>query len=149
MAVKPGAILSRRRPWVHHLAQAQADAVILEATAMDALVVRLDGRRMRTVNDLFKEYVREFQFPEYFGWNWDAFDECMSELESVPARVYLTVIQHADEVLAEAPEALPVLLRQLENFGAHWGNAFALDAAWGGGEVPFNTIMVVSHPLSS
>jgi hypothetical protein len=38
----------------------------------------MDGRRMRTVDDLFQQYLREFRLPEYFGWNWAAFDECMT-----------------------------------------------------------------------
>ncbi len=29
---------------------------------------------------LFKYYATELNFPEYFGWNWDAFFECMITL---------------------------------------------------------------------
>jgi hypothetical protein len=97
---------------------------------------------MHTVEELFREYVREFSFPEYFGWNWAAFDECMTELEEQPARGYVTLIRRADEVLSAEPGDLATYLRQLEEFGRHWAGAFALGPDWGGGEVPFHTVLV-------
>jgi hypothetical protein len=97
---------------------------------------------MRTVEELFREHVREFSFPEYFGWNWAAFDECMTGLEDRPARAYLTLIMRASEVLAAESGDLATYLRQLEDIGRHWAGAFALGPEWGDGEVPFHTVFV-------
>lgn len=99
-----------------------------------------------SLEELFREYVREFSFPEYFGWNWAAFDECMKELDWLPARRYLTIITRADEVLSEESGELATYLRQLDDIGRHWGGAFALGPEWGGGEVPFHTILVGGDP---
>jgi hypothetical protein len=90
---------------------------------------------------LFREYVREFSFPGYFGWNWAAFDECMKELEDQPARTYLTVITRADQILSAEPDELRTYLRQLEDIGRRWAGAYALCPEWGGGEVPFHTLL--------
>ena len=39
------------------------------------------GARCRSVNDFFKEYSAAFQFPAYFGENWNAWDECACDLD--------------------------------------------------------------------
>lgn len=101
---------------------------------------------MRSVEELFREYVREFRFPEYFGWNWAAFSEWMRTLAERPAHAYLTVIRNAEQLLQDEPGDTPTFLRQLENIGQRWANSFALDEQWGGGEVPFNTILVRTTP---
>ena len=35
------------------------------------------GKRCGSVSDFMKEYSAAFQFPAYFGENWNAWDECM------------------------------------------------------------------------
>ncbi|QIS02446.1 hypothetical protein F5X71_09020 [Nocardia brasiliensis] len=44
-------------------------------------VVHVRGQRMRTTTELFAEFAAAFQFPWYFGQNWAAFDECMTDLD--------------------------------------------------------------------
>lgn len=129
-------------PWVRRAAAADLAPIREAATTADALLVELAGSRMHTVEELFREYGREFSFPEYFGWNCAAFHECMTELEDQPARAYLTLIMSADEVLSAEPGDLATYLRQLEEIGRHWAGAFALGPQWGGGEVPFHTVLV-------
>ena len=133
---------SRSSPWVHELSAEEASEVMRAEEAKDALIIQLDASRMRSVEELFREYVREFHFPEYFGWNWAAFSECMRSLPNRPAHAYLTVIRNADQLLQDDPDDRTTFLRQLESIGQRWANSFALDEAWGGGEVPFNTILV-------
>ena len=59
-----------------------------------------------------------------------------------PARAYLTIITRGDEVLSDEPEELGTYLRQLEKIGRRWASAFALGPGWGGGEVPFHTVII-------
>ena len=35
---------------------------------------------MRNREDVFAFYSSTLSFPDYFGWNWDAFDECIKDL---------------------------------------------------------------------
>lgn len=131
-------------PWVHRAAAWDLPSIREAAAEADLLLVELDGARMQSLEGLFREYVREFSLPEYFGWNWPAFDECMKELEGRPAQGYLTIIKRADEVLAGEPGELDTYLRQLDNIGRRWAYAFALGPDRGGGEVPFHTVLVES-----
>lgn len=43
------------------------------------------GRKMRNLRALFNEFAAALQFPLYFGENEDAFNECIAELETLPA----------------------------------------------------------------
>lgn len=129
-------------PWVHRADAIDALSIRKSATAADVLLVELDGSRMHTLEELFRAYAREFSLPEYFGWNWAAFDECMTELEWLPARAYLTIVTRAEEVLCDDPGDFPTYLRQLGHIGRYWAGSFALGSEWGYGEVPFHTILI-------
>lgn len=129
-------------PWVHQTDRSEAEEILSAADDADVLLVQLDGFRMHTLEELFRGYVREFSFPEYFGWNWAAFSECMRDLAWLPSRAYLTVIFHSDQVLSAEPEETATYMRQLDNIGRRWAGAFALGPDWGGGEVPFHTVFV-------
>ena len=49
----------------------------------------LDGTKITTKNELFSELARVMKFPNYFGHNWDALEECLCDLEWMPARGYI------------------------------------------------------------
>lgn len=69
------------------------------------LAVRIvRGNKMRRLDDLYDEFAAALQFPDYFGENWDAFDECLADLEWLPAAGYVLLISGAVEVLSEEPE---------------------------------------------
>lgn len=139
------AVLGTRGPWVHHAARHDVDRVVAEAAASRAFVVRLDGARMRVLDDLFREYAREFRFPDYFGYNWPAFYECMTVLDECPAPAFLTIISDPGALLSREPEEMPTLMRQLEGIGKRWAGAFALlGSGWGvnAGEIPFHTVVL-------
>jgi len=59
------------------------------------------GRKARTTRSLFDEFAAALQFPDYFGENWDAFNDCLTDLEWLRTdRGYVLVITEPDAVLA-------------------------------------------------
>jgi hypothetical protein len=71
-----------------------------------ARIVR--GRRARTRASFFDEASAAFQFPAYFGANWDAFVDCMRDLGQ-PGAPCVLLVALALELFADEPGALPVL----------------------------------------
>ena len=59
--------------------------------APGALVVRLAGR-LRRKQDLFRALADGLKFPPYFGWNWDALEECLCNLSWLRERTNIVLV---------------------------------------------------------
>lgn len=66
---------------------------------------------IRERKQLFETYCVLFQFPDYFGFNWDAFDECINDLSWISADSI--VVFHTDIPLEHEPDALRTYLHIL------------------------------------
>lgn len=92
-------------------------------------VAHLDGRFCRTEPQFLDAIADALGFPEYYGRNWDAFDECFRDLFDVdeggmgsawggtdgrPERTLHLVVDHADQLLVD--DDLRYLGIVLENF---------------------------------
>jgi len=58
--------------------------------------------------------------PDYFGRNWDAFDECIQDLEWVAASGYLVVIANADRLLEKDKDNYDVFLDSMRTAAKEW-----------------------------
>ncbi len=67
------------------------------------VVRRMQGSAIRTQAGLHTEFARALQFPAYFGHNWAALEDCLTDLEWLPAPAYLLVIEDAEQVLIDEP----------------------------------------------
>lgn len=61
------------------------------------------GRKCLTLAALFDEFAAAWRFPYYFGENWDALDECLTDLEWLPAQSYLALVINAVHLLGTEP----------------------------------------------
>lgn len=59
-------------------------------------------------------------FPDWFGQNWDAFFDCLADLSWRPARGYVLLLEHADTMRHDAPEALDTALAILGDAASAW-----------------------------
>ncbi|MDI2020895.1 Barstar (barnase inhibitor) [Arthrobacter sp. 31Cvi3.1E] len=131
-------------PWVHHMTESQAEMIRATLSGADVLIIELDGSKMRTVDGLFSEYQRGFLFPEYFGWNWNAFDECIRDLEWLPARKYVTIIGRADQLLSKEWAEITTYLRIIQSAAQTWSSRVGLGYERGHSDIPFNTVLIES-----
>ena len=87
-----------------------------------ARVVR--GETCRTTKALFDEFAAAWQFPSYFGKNWDALDECLADLEWLPAEAYVLFVTDATLLLAdEKPEVFNLFVEIVEGLAREWNSA--------------------------
>ena len=78
--------LQQELPWVgrgfiHRLAPANMEGAIADLERLGFRVFQLDGTKIDGEPRLHEELAEAFEFPDYYGRNWDAFDECFSEVE--------------------------------------------------------------------
>ncbi len=98
------------------------------------VVKRIEGRRCATKDGLLSEFARALEFPSYFGQNWDAFEECLTDLSWMPAAGYLIVVTHAEQVLRGNDEDYATFVDSLQAAGHEWAGMRA---------IPFHVVLTV------
>lgn len=100
------------------------------------------GGKMKTLDGLFGEFAAAFQFPSYFGENPDAFDECIADLESLPADLgYVVVVTEPDLVLVDEPRWFAWFADSLASATKRWGMSIELGEWWDRPAVPFHVVL--------
>lgn len=113
-------------PYVHLSCSSEVNfnnfAVNLSIEHKDFAVRILRGKKMHTLQSLFNEFGAVLQSPSYFGENWDAFNECINDLEWLPAKGYILNIMSANEVLSDEHDEtdFDIFIRQLVDAGKDW-----------------------------
>lgn len=78
-----------------------------------ALIVRIPARLNRK-RKLLAEYARQLRLPGYFGWNWDAFEECLRDLTWLEGITQVTIF-HRDVPFANSPDLQEIYLSILRD----------------------------------
>lgn len=65
----------------------------------DAYTALLQGERMKTLNGMYDELEILLQLPNYFGRNWNALDECLTDFSWLPQGRIIVVISEFEKVL--------------------------------------------------
>lgn len=130
-------------------ASADHAAFCWRRAGLTVLVVR--GRKMRTSAALFDEFAAALQFPSYFGENWNAFDECVSEIDWIPlGDGFVILVEDADQVLADADDddTLDVLVGSFVLAFETYGAPIAQGAWFDRPPVPFHVILQVEPAVA-
>jgi RNAse (barnase) inhibitor barstar len=68
------------------------------------VVAVLDGERAASREGFFTEIARELSFPDYFGRNWDAVYDCLTDPSWLPAEGLVLVFDGFGALASSAPE---------------------------------------------
>ncbi len=108
--------MSARRPWVRgelrwlgsgplyrvHSSAREELADFLGRFSYSCIAV--DGRAMTSRAAAHEELARAFDFPDYYGGNWDAFDECIADFAHEQAGVPVALVwDHIETTALVAP----------------------------------------------
>jgi hypothetical protein len=106
----------------------------------------LRDKKMRTLQGMFDEFAAALQFPDYFGENWPALAECLTDLSWLPGSAYVLICVDSLELLAdESPDQLAVLLRTLDHAASEWARPISQGEPWDRAAVPFH-VLFQEHP---
>lgn len=78
-----------------------AAADIPQLASTGVRIVRVP-RGLRSKEKLLGVYAERLEFPDYFGWNWDALEECLRDLSWLPPEQSVAVV-HEDLPFSEGP----------------------------------------------
>ncbi|MBH0183255.1 MAG: hypothetical protein HP490_16735 [Nitrospira sp.] len=105
----------------------------------------VQGKNCTTLTGVFEEFARALEFPDYFGHNWDALEECLADLGWLPAKGYVVLITEAQSVIPGDDEGYEILLEILNDAGEAWGKGQTADER----RAPFHVFFVVSEQNKS
>ena len=81
------------------------------------------GKKCATAPHLFDEFAAAWQFPCYFGENWDALLDCLCDLEWLLGDAYLLIITEADQLLERESKQFHALIEVLGSAADEWAKA--------------------------
>ena len=118
------------------------EAAEAAARELGYFCVRIDGGSVPDQAALLGRLARELHFPDYFGQNWDALQDCLTDLPDwLPAPGYVIVFTDAEAVCRRRREDLSALKDVLGSAAQFWREQ----------EPPrsFKVVFLGSAPLSS
>lgn len=80
-------------------------------------MVSIDGQQICDKQSFLSEFAKKLHFPDYFGHNWDAFNDCLTDLSWLGQHDVIIIIYRDSQVFRN---------QQPENWGI--ANAILLDA---------------------
>jgi hypothetical protein len=118
----PLALCDPQGPWAYLFTSesASGQAFNLLHQRHGTVVRRVRGHRCRTKQTLLAEWARAFAFPPYFGHNWDAFEECLTDLDWLPAQCYIAIVSDASDVLPQDDASFATFVELLGHVATEW-----------------------------
>lgn len=80
----------------------------------------LDGREIRDKQSFLQKMAEVMQFPDYFGYNWDALEECITDLDWCPAARYILIYDYPEAFSKVEPEEWKIAYDILRSAVEYW-----------------------------
>jgi RNAse (barnase) inhibitor barstar len=93
---------------------------------------RCDCTRAHSKRTVLAALARDLDLPEYFGGNWDALADCLTDLAWAPATGYVLSLEGLEGLARRAPRNYAVLIDVLADAVTFWSAA----------RVPFYVLLV-------
>ena len=95
------------------------DVVLLKLVGLNPVVVHGGGPQ---IESLLARFAAAFHFPDWFGHNWDALSDCLTDLSWLPARHYRIELAQPQALRTAAPETLDTALEILGEAAEFWAD---------------------------
>jgi hypothetical protein len=102
------------------LTDADAAAICARAFALGLDCTRVDLSGCTEKRDLLARLAKALGFPAWFGHNWDALADCMTDLGWRPAEGYVLILEHGAELRESQPEVFDTTLAILDDAAVAW-----------------------------
>lgn len=83
-------------------------------------LVRVDLRGVHDKPGLLDAIATALEFPDWFGGNWDALEDCLSDLSWNKARGYVVLLEHSKELARRAPREFATAIEVFESVAEYW-----------------------------
>lgn len=119
---------------IHFASSNEVDGIKQELTSRGFSLLECDLSGVTSDISLFENIDNTMHFPDYFGNNWDALDECLTDLGWLPANGYVLFVFGASEFWRNSSLVAGKLVMS-------W---LAAAEEWAAEEVPYHLVFVMS-----
>ena len=84
------------------------------------MVFRLNLAGVHEKAGFLDEAAKTLKFPNYFGSNWDAFEDCLTDLSWFEAKGYVLLILNPEQFQNNAPADAAMALKILKDAADYW-----------------------------
>lgn len=81
---------------------------------------RMRGQEMHDSDGVFTQFYETLRLPDYFGWNWNALRDCLTDLRWHSAKHFLVTLDDAHATLSGNPEEREILFHILNDTANFW-----------------------------
>lgn len=83
-------------------------------------LVRVDLKGVHDKQGLLDATAKALKFPEWFGGNWDALEDCLTDLSWLKANGYVVLLEHCGELVRRAPHEFAMSTQVFESVAEYW-----------------------------
>ena len=105
---------------VHFALPEQVDTVKKELSDSTVNAFEFDASLIKNDEMLFSKISISLGFPDYFGGNWDAVDECLSDMEWSEADGYVLFITNSGKLWSDAEYTAGKLVSIWQSAAEQW-----------------------------
>lgn len=88
----------------------------------DYFITGINGKECTTVNMFLEQIGSAFSFPEHFGRNMDALNDCLNDLDWIDKDNYVLIINNFDHFLSSNYDDKNDIVAFLEEIKSGWEN---------------------------
>ena len=81
---------------------------------------KVDLSKVTTKEDFLSTISKALKFPSYFGMNWDAFEECLTDFEWCTAKGYVIILQAVEAFSRKVPDEFKTACHILKSAAEYW-----------------------------
>ena len=107
------------RTGVYHT-EIPVDEITAAAQAAGLHAFEVDLRKARGKNELLDRFATILQFPGYFGRNWDALADCLSDLGWLDGAGWVLILVHCDVFASAHEDSFNRAVEVLNTAAASW-----------------------------
>lgn len=100
-------------------------------------LIRIDLGGVHDKAGLLRAIANGLEFPDWFGGNWDALQDCLTDLSWNKASGYVVILENSAEFIRRAPGEFATAREVCERAAAYWGEqGIPFWTLFGGVDVP-------------
>lgn len=100
--------------------RAKPESILASVADQGWMGFHVDGKQIHDKATFLTQFAEALSFPDYFGKNWDAFNDCITDMMWLPAPGYVVLYDHVSHFSANEPKDWSTARSILHDATRYW-----------------------------